>query len=180
MVRCFIGILLPEEIKESIIKVVEKIRNLPLECKFVEKDNLHICLSFLSEISESEIEKISKDLETISLGFKPFDVFIKGIKLIPNESFLRVIALDVLDQTGRIESLRKGIVKIIGGDSKPPHITLCRIKNVKKKELTLQNLKKLGSLEIGRFKIEKIQLIKSELRREGPIYSVIHESKFSQ
>ncbi|MEM5882777.1 MAG: RNA 2',3'-cyclic phosphodiesterase [Candidatus Aenigmatarchaeota archaeon] len=179
MVRCFVGILLPEEIKESIMKTIEKIKNLPLRCKFVERDNLHICLSFLGEIKESEIKNVSKDLERITLGFKPFDVLIKGIKLIPSKKFLRVVALDVVDETGRIESLRKEIVRIIGGDSKPPHITLCRVKNVEKKEFTLQNLKKLGSLEIGRFKIEKIQLIKSELRREGPIYSVVYESKFS-
>lgn len=179
MVRCFVGILLPEEIKESAMKAIEKIRNLPLRCKFVEKDNLHICLSFLGEISESDFENISKDFEAIALGFKPFDVFIKGIKLIPSEKFLRVIALDVIDETGRIESLRREVVKIIGGDSKPPHITLCRVKNIEKRDLTIEKLKEMENIEIGKMKIDKLQLIKSELSREGPAYSVVHESKFT-
>jgi 2'-5' RNA ligase len=177
MVRCFIGILTPEELNENIEKVIEEVKKLPLKCKFVEKRNFHVCLSFLGEVKEEEIESIRKNLDSIALGFKPFDVFIKGIKLIPSEKFLRVIALDVMDESRRIETLRKEIVRIIGGDSKPPHITLCRVKNIEKKGFALKKLEEMKNIEIGKMKIEKIQLIKSELSREGPFYSVIHESK---
>ncbi|MGC8812084.1 MAG: RNA 2',3'-cyclic phosphodiesterase [Candidatus Aenigmatarchaeota archaeon] len=178
MVRCFIGILTPEEMNERIEQVIGEIKKLPLKCKFVERRNLHVCLSFLGEVKENEVEAISRDLDSIALGQKAFDVFIKGIKLIPNEKFLRVIALDIIDESKRIETLRKEIVKIIGGDSKPPHITLCRVKNIEKRELVIKKLKEIESIEVGRMKIDKIQLIKSELSREGPAYSVVHESKF--
>ncbi len=180
MARCFIGILTPEELNKNIEKAIEELKKLPLKCKFVEERNFHICLSFLGEVKEKEIEKICENLDSIALGFKPFDVIIKEIKLIPSEKFLRVIALNVIDESRRIETLRKEIVNIIGGDSKPPHITLCRVKTIEKKDFTLKKLEEMKNIEIGRMKIEKIQLIKSELSREGPFYSVIHESKITE
>jgi 2'-5' RNA ligase len=176
MTRCFVGILTPEEVNKNIEKVMEEIKKLPLKCKLVEKENLHICLSFLGEVKENDIKNICKSLDSLALNFKPFEISIKGIKLIPNEKFFRVIALDVESKEGEIEKLRNEVVKVIGGDSKPPHITLCRVKNIENKNLVIKKLTEMKDMEIGRMKVEKIQLIKSELRKEGPIYSIIHES----
>ena len=53
MVRCFIGVLIPEEIKESIELIKESLIKLPMQCKFVERENLHICFSFLGEVEEA-------------------------------------------------------------------------------------------------------------------------------
>ncbi|MEM5844340.1 MAG: RNA 2',3'-cyclic phosphodiesterase [Candidatus Aenigmatarchaeota archaeon] len=175
MVRCFVGILVPEKLRQNIKKIMEEIKKLPIRCKFVEEYNLHICLSFLGETKENEVEKIKNGLDTLSSTFKPFEVFVEGIKLIPNERFLRVIALDVKDENEKIESLRKMVLKQIGGDSKPPHITLCRVKAIEEREFVIKKIKEMSNLRVGAMKIDRIQLIKSELNRAGPTYSIIHE-----
>lgn len=177
--RCFIGFLIPSDLRKDIVSLQEKIKNLPIKAKFVEPENLHVCLSFLGEKSEKEIDEISRKLDKISINFKSFEVRIKGIKLIPNERYVRVIALDVFDENRILEGLRLEVKRIIGGDSKPSHVTLCRVKNIFEKGKFLEGIKEFKEISIGKFKLSALQLIKSELRKTGPIYTVLHESKLS-
>jgi 2'-5' RNA ligase len=174
MVRCFIGFLVPENVKEHIVKIQGEISKLPIVCKFVEVENLHVCLSFLGETDV--VNEIIKTLDEICSNYKRFDVSIGKVRLIPNENYIRVLALDVSERTGNIEKISKDIVRQIGGDSKPPHLTLCRVKSISDKKNVIQKLKEMGIEKIS-FTVSAIQLIKSELRRAGPVYSVIHESK---
>jgi len=175
MVRCFIGVLVPEEVKEEAEKVKKNLSNLEMKCKFVEGENLHICFSFLGETDENKISFITKTLDSICKDFLKFEVSLGGIKMIPSESYIRVLALDIIEKTGKLKNLTKVIQEKVGGDSKPPHLTLCRVKSIKDKQSTAQKIREI-KVETIDFTIPKIQLIKSELRRGGPVYTPLHES----
>jgi len=175
MVRCFIGILIPEEIKPKIIELQNFLSNF-VKAKFVERENLHLCFSFLGEKNEKEIENVKEKLNEIGKNFESFEVKVKGIKLIPSQSFVRVIALNVFDEKGISEGLRLEILNEIGGDSKPLHLTLCRVKNKERKKF-FENIEKVKEFYAGSFWVNSIQLIKSELSKKGPSYELIHEVK---
>ena len=71
--RVFIAINLPEDIKAKVFHEFEIVQNSGLVTgNFVEKENLHLSLKFLGEVSEEEIEKIKKKLSEIK--FKKLDV----------------------------------------------------------------------------------------------------------
>jgi len=178
MVRCFIGFVIPENVKDSIVKTQNEILKLPLVCKLVERENLHICFSFLGEVEEQEIEEIKDKINKLTKRYKGFDVKLEGIKAIPNQKFIRVIVLSVIDNENLLERIRKDVQNEIGGDSKPPHLTLCRVKDITNKDYTSKRLTEMGKLYVTNFSLDSIQLIKSELSRKGPIYTVIHSSKF--
>lgn len=175
MVRCFIGAMIPRELKGSIELVNEELKKLPIKCKFVERKNLHICLSFLGEIEENKLKNISEELESICNGSPPFEVIIDGIKMIPSEKYIRVLALDVIDRTGSLKRLIKDLQKRIGGSAKPPHLTLCRVKNISNKQSTIQKIRSI-KIEDLILTISKIQIIKSELKKSGPIYTTVFEA----
>ncbi len=170
--RAFIGILIPENLKKKIEEIQEKIKKMPLKAKFVERENLHISLSFLGEIPDENLEFYKKELDKISRSFKKFKVDIGKIKFIPSENYIRVIAFEAIGED--LDKLRKIIVNNIGGDSKPAHITLCRIKSISEKNKIISELSEIKLNES--FIVEKINLIKSELKKNGPIYMTIHES----
>lgn len=179
MVRCFIGMFLPENLRGRVISIQNKLKELPMDCKFVEEKNLHICLSFLGEIGENRVSEIEGKMKEISSMYKQFEVSVKGLKLIPNEKFVRVIVFDSRDREGKLFSIGKLIEKEIGGDAKPPHLTLCRVRKINDKQLFLDKIRDLSNAEIGNFTAAGISLIKSELRRQGPVYSIVSESAFS-
>ena len=172
MARCFIGVMLPEGLKGSIATVKEELKRLPLKCKFVERENLHICLSFLGEVED--VKNVSEGLGLVCKDCQKFEVSIDGIKIIPNDSYIRVLALDVIDKTGNLEGIRKEVGKRIGGKSNPSHLTLCRVKTIDEKVKTVERIKSIKTDELS-FTVSAVQIIKSELRKTGPIYTPISE-----
>ncbi|HKZ45160.1 MAG TPA: RNA 2',3'-cyclic phosphodiesterase [archaeon] len=176
MARCFIGIIIPEGLKGYLEGIEKELSSLPMTCKFVEKDNFHLCLSFLGEVEEGKIKGISEALDSICSKFSSFEMIVDGIKMIPSESYARVLALDVADKTNTIGKIMDEIKKEIGGDSHPPHLTLCRVKSMKDKQQTVQKIKSIRT-ESKHLAVSSIQLIKSELKKTGPVYSSVHDSK---
>ncbi len=142
----------------------------------VERENLHISLSFLGEVVEDRINDISKKLDEICSRYQSFEASVSTIKLIPNENFVRVLALDVSGST--LKMLSRDIEHEIGGDAKPQHLTLCRVKNIRDKQKTVEDIKRVGS-GVGSFMVSSVCLIQSVLQKPGPIYTVLHESKLT-
>ena len=177
MVRCFVGIVMPEHIRHAAENLQKKLAGFELKCKFVEPENMHICLSFLGEVEEENMGKLKEGLDSIASKYKKFDANVGKVKFIPSESYIRVIVIDVADSSGRLEKLRGDVVRVVGGDSKPPHLTLCRVKRIENKKRLVSEFGKTGCNE--NFQVDSIQLIKSELSRSGPTYTVLHESRLS-
>jgi 2'-5' RNA ligase len=176
MVRCFIGIILPEGLKARVVDLQNRIKLFSPECKFVEEENLHVTLSFLGELDDEAAKNVADKLDSICSRFEKFQAVVEDFLFIPNERFIRVLALDVKSET--ISALSNAISSSIGGDVKPPHLTLCRVKDLTKPSEFVRKIKSLSS-DAGTFTVGSIQLMKSVLSRAGPAYSIIHESKLS-
>lgn len=171
MVRCFVGIMLPEEVKDRIVDLQKQIMAAGVEGKTVERENMHISLSFLGEVQD--IEEIKQKAGASLAGTKKFHVIIRNVLLIPNEKFIRVIAIDAADEKGLLENLRRTVKQNIGGESYPAHVTLCRVRNIKDRKQFVDRIKNLSNSVAGEFEVSGVQLIKSELSREGPAYTVV-------
>jgi len=174
MVRCFIGVFVPNELKNKILAIQNEIKAIGESCKFVESENLHVSLSFLGEVPEEEIKNVSSELDLICRGHKKSEAIISGIKLIPNENYVRVVVIEV--ENDDLKTLAEEIKERIGGDVKPPHLTLCRVGYLKDKQKFAQAIKMIDG-EVGSFTVASVQLIKSDLSRAGPKYTTIHEAK---
>jgi 2'-5' RNA ligase len=161
------------ELREKIVNLQEKILKLPLRAKLVERENLHITLSFLGEVPDFKVERIKSELGDICMGVEKFKVKISRLMPIPTEKYIRVMAFKV--ESEELENISKLIKMRIGGDVKPPHLTICRVKNVKNKESVLKWIKTVDLN--ASFLVEEISLIRSKLTRTGPIYSVIYSAK---
>jgi len=176
--RCFIGFFVPDEIKPQIVAAQNRLKHLPVVCKFVEDENLHACISFLGEVSDEDVAKIAVKLENICKNHPKFRINVDGIKLIPNEKYLRVVGLDVSEESGILKTLSSDIKNSIGGDCKPAHITLCRVKNIVDKDKTVEKIKRIET-EVDGFGVNSIDLIKSVVSRSGPIYTVVKSCKLA-
>jgi len=163
MVRCFIAIYPIKS--EKVYKIQEEIGKF-INGKGVEKENMHITLSFLGERNENELTDIRKRLNEISKVYHKRVATLTSVKLIPNENFFRVIAIEVIG----LDDLSEMVKRKIGGDTKPPHITLFRVRSVREKTKILELTKSKINEEIL---VDKICLMKSTLTPKGPIYEVL-------
>lgn len=174
--RCFVAIEFPEHIRAEIFHAFENLKKSG-SCfgNFVEKDNLHLTLSFVGEVSEEQVGEIKKVLKRID--FRKFPIEIGNLGFFPNESFVKIVWLDVL--SNEILSLKKEIEKKLikeGFSFKEiefvPHLTVARIKGIKDKKKFHEEIEKI---KLGKmfFIAEDFCLMKSVLKNDGPEYKVL-------
>jgi len=152
------------------------------QVKPVEKQNFHFTLFFLGEIQDTTtlIDKIKLKLTEIT--FKPIPVLYTGIGTFPyNSSFPKIIWLGVDKEAGeRLIRLAEDEIpsRLVDLGFKPdkkfvPHITLFRIK--KQTPMSISSvISRYVDKTFGSDTINKIQLLKSELRPSGPVYTDLH------
>ena len=176
MMRIFVGIEITNNDITNSIKEFQKEVN--IDGKPVELQNLHFTLQFLGEISEKNAEKIIQSLKTIE--FSSFDVNLKGIGAFPKPKFPRVIWVGTDEIGGNmLIQLSKKVEKVLEPlgffPDKPfkPHITVFRIK--KKIGDISGELKSHKMINFGIQKVSNIKLKKSMLTANGPIYSDLVE-----
>ncbi len=165
--RLFVAIFLPEEVVKKVEESKEMLKNFPMRAKFVEKENLHISLSFLG--NRENVEEIKTMLNEYLKKWKPFKAFINGLKFIPSEKYFRVIAFDV--KSREIEIIGREISQMLKGDFKSAHLTLCRVKEVYDKKSIIERAKTIKLDE--EIVVDKVELVESKLTRSGPIYSTL-------
>ena len=180
MLRLFVCIWLPDSVRKKAIDFQKKIMKLPLKAKFVEPENMHITITFLGETREEEIVVIEKKLESLVKNVKPFHVKLEGIKVIPNESFIRVIGIEVKDDE-ELSSLIKRTGELIDGKYYTKEkLTLCRVKKVNDKRMIKEFINKNRDIILGEFNVNSLSLVKSTLTTRGPIYETIRSFSFKQ
>jgi len=174
--RLFIAIDLPEEAKESIEKLKSELKGIK-GVKLVSKENTHLTLKFLGEVSDNKADEIARALSQIK--FKPFKVSISKLGFFPNEDRIQVLWVNAEPEQPLFE-LKKQIDEALPrfkDDHKfSSHITFARIKyiaNDSDKKRILDILKR--SIEKTEFLVDKFRLYKSDLQPMGPIYTIIKE-----
>lgn len=173
--RAFIAINLPKHIKQELNKWLENIKGrFNGNIKWVSAGNLHLTLHFLGYLDEQRLENIKHILKNNVQKHKLF-FNIKDIGCFPNKNRARVLFMQCNINNDYLkdlqEKLKKEITNIgIKTDNRPWHMHITFARLIKPNKLLLSKFSKLKN--IG-FEVESIDLMKSEIRRTGPIYTVL-------
>ena len=174
--RCFIGIQLPSYIKDALYGLQGMISNEYAKVKWVSKKNLHLTLKFLGQVDEKTLKLTREALRNVNL--KKFMVELRRIGWFPSSEKIRVIWVDlnpkkeILEAHGDIE-LRLGNL-FTKDDRFEVHLTIGRVKLIKNKEKFLDILKNI-EVKMDSFLIDEFCLYKSELTKDGPIYTILEK-----
>ena len=175
MLRLFTCVKIPDELREKIVAFQNEMTKLPIKAKFVEKENLHLTVTFLGDMNEDKVEYLKSQLDLSVADVKKFNLKLEGLKIIPNENYIRVLGIQVVSE--EMPLLIKKVAKYIGGDHyENTKLTLCRVKIIIDKRRMKEFIEKNRNVKIGEFEVQNVTLMRSTLTRQGPIYEPIHES----
>ncbi|MEO0291188.1 MAG: RNA 2',3'-cyclic phosphodiesterase [candidate division WOR-3 bacterium] len=169
--RLFFGIPLKEEIKEKIFEYLNKNKLLKKNYKWVQKENYHITLKFLGDVSEGLIEKLEKVGEEVASTFNIFSLYTSEFGGFPDIKKARVFFLSVkeVEKIERVFELLDNKLAHLNFERERrkyhPHITLARLRE-------FESLPDLKPLEL-KLDIEGFSLYESILKREGPSYKIL-------
>lgn len=142
-------------------------------------NEFHCTLKFLGEVEEGKVVEVRERLRNVK--FEAFEAEFGEMGAFFSVNQARVIWVG-LEPEEKIGELQKMIERSLDGmfekeDRFKAHVTIARVKFVKDKG----DLGRLLRLKVGggKFLVDKFLLMKSELRREGPVYGAVEEYKLS-
>lgn len=167
--RLFIAIPLPEPVKDFI----EESASLPSNYKKTKRENLHITLQFLGDVEDERVEEIKEALNSSLQGLESFSLSIDRSGCFMRDRVPSLIYYTGSSGVGQLKNLayrlNDSLAPLGYGEDRPfkYHITVGRLK-YKRGHYKLPELE--GKIT---FKVDKVNLYSSELRSEGPIYTII-------
>ncbi len=178
--RLFIAIELPPEIKQGIAKVQEQLRETGANAGWTRPEGLHLTLKFLGEISEEKASVIMAALTGAAEGSGKLNLEVAGAGAFPNEKNPRVLWLGVTGDVEKLGSLQAAVENAMTGlgfereeRTFSPHLTLARIKFPKPRDNWQQKIESIRNVKLGGFEAGHISMMKSELKREGAVYTEV-------
>ena len=173
--RLFVSVPMPKEVKDYLYDLQKKVKSKHLaKVNWVHKKNLHLTLRYLGEVKGSK-EVVTRLKE---VKFKKFKARLDVVGVFPSEREVRVVFV-ACEPSSKFKSLSSKVDEATLGLGKNEHtfvshVTLGRVKNVKKSKEFISLIKGLDVDKLE-FQVDSFVLMKSVLRREGPSYSVIEE-----
>lgn len=173
--RLFIAINLSKEIKDYLFDLQKEFRDYG-KINFIHKKNLHLTLKFLGNVDNNKLKEIKEKLNKVESNH--FEISLNSLGIFPNKDFIRILWIDLSPKNKVIELAQKidqELIQFPNDHNFSDHITLGRVKLIKDKEEFLKKLSlKLNPLM---FKVNSFELMKSDLSKDGPEYTILETYK---
>jgi len=183
-VRSFIAIELPHELRRKLSQLQAQLKSGGLaSVKWVDPYGVHLTLKFLGNVAVNRLNNITKAIEVAARGISPFRLEVLELGVFPNLKRVQVVWVGIggdIDKLGQLQQRIESNLVPLGyvSESRPfaPHLTLARLRDT----ASLVERQKLGELIAGTrfessytFEVDCVSLMRSQLTREGAIYSRI-------
>ncbi len=178
--RTFIAIEIPDEIKQEMAKVQDRLKKSGADAGWTRPEGIHLTLKFLGEVPAPEIDKIKAALRGAVEGKEKFRIEIGGAGVFPNERNPRVVWIGISGDLEKLSALQASVedsMAAIGFEPEErkftPHLTLGRIKYIKSRGAWQTSLDETRDVRLPGFDVAAVSLMKSELHPKGAVYTEI-------
>ncbi|MEE9520826.1 MAG: RNA 2',3'-cyclic phosphodiesterase [Dehalococcoidales bacterium] len=183
-VRCFIAIELPDELKAGLTQLQSRLKmgEQPW-VKWVDPYSIHLTLKFLGSVAVDRIDEITGAIEESARGMSPFYLEVKELGVFPNLRRVQVAWVGVSGEVDKLGQLQQRIESNLARlgfapESRPftPHLTLARLRDralPDERQRFGQLIVSTGFEAAYTIEVDAINLMRSQLTREGAIYSQI-------
>ncbi len=146
------------------------------------EDNLcHLTLRFIGKTPSAQVKPIAEALQNIAANTPELDLEINKLGVFGSHYAPKVLWLGI-SNTPELQQLYNSIDEALrqlgfslSSENFVPHITLGRIKKIDNKNRFWQMFEELQPSYHQQFHIQQISLIRSQLEKEGPIYTTLYD-----
>jgi RNA 2',3'-cyclic 3'-phosphodiesterase len=183
--RCFVAVLLPEELRARLAAVCADPRE-TRGLSWVRADNLHLTLRFLGEVEPPVLEDVREAVRDAAAAVPPFTVSLGGLGGFPPGRAPRVLWAGVLAGREEMTALHRALEMALAARGIPeeegrpfhPHVTLGRSRDPRGAGGLLSTL---GAGPVfGEAAVTALHLMRSALHPRGARYSIVAEAPLNK
>lgn len=180
--RLFWAVNLPAPLKAKLASLQEKLKQTNADAKWVEEQNLHLTLQFLGSVDAQKTVSLTGNMQNALDGFPAFCLRLGGLGFFPNARRPRVFWAGITGDLPSLKRLHEHVQKanLLSGFPAEerkfsPHLTLARLRSNRGLNALLKAVEELGesAADLGELNVTSVDLMKSELSRRGPTYTVL-------
>jgi 2'-5' RNA ligase len=178
VMRVFIAIDIPEEIRARLAAVQERLRKVFPSPRWVASESIHLTLRFIGEITEKHLEDIDGALG--GLTWKPIPISVQGLGFFPGTRSPRVLWAGLKSSTmeGLAEEINSRLERAgFDGENRAfrAHVTLARSKDTRLEGALVTAAAEFSDTEFGSFVADRYFLYQSSLKTHGAVYTKLKE-----
>jgi 2'-5' RNA ligase len=184
-IRAFIAVDLPAAVKMALAGIAADLdRTLsPGAVRWVRPEAMHLTLRFLGDTDVERLPAISSGLDEIAAAHRPFEMRLGRPGCFPGTRRPRVIWVGLAGNEPQLLDLKAGLDRALAPLGWPvedktfhPHLTLGRVKE----EGRLRDYSPEAVVPPLVVPVATLLLIESDLRPQGPRYTVRHSAALGQ
>ena len=188
--RLFIAAELPPNVKAELIDTQARLRRANLPVSWVAPGTMHLTLRFLGETSVALIPNLERAIRAGIAPHRAMTLQLNGAGGFPNDRRSSVVWAGLGGAVAALQHVQAGIEAALGGlgivpEPKPfhPHLTLGRLRraaNLEQQQRLGDAIRSLPPPPPLEWTVERVVLFRSELRREGPVYTEIVDCRLGK
>jgi 2'-5' RNA ligase len=186
--RTFIGVALDTFTHDRLVGLQERLAEAGVPVKWVEPDNLHLTLLFLGEVDAREVPAVCKAVEQVCRGVAPFALTLAGAGAFPTPRRPRTLIVHVTEGMEAMRALHDALEAPLlklgcyrrEERAYTPHLTLGRVKGQAAAEPLVAAVKQFERWQGGQTQVREVLVLSSELRPQGPEYTVLCRAPFKK
>ncbi|MFQ3548419.1 MAG: RNA 2',3'-cyclic phosphodiesterase [Armatimonadota bacterium] len=186
-IRTFIAIQLEDTQKTAIKTICSQLQNQAPDVRWIKPANMHITLKFLGPLKSEEVSKVCDITNDVAKSFRPFNISFKDIGCFPNPTRPRVVWIGVDKGKQELETLVKFLERKLEKEGFPKesnifkaHITIGRIKDKRKSDNLTHICTEYEMPRLENLDVDKIYVMKSDLKPTGPVYTSLGVCSLSE
>jgi RNA 2',3'-cyclic 3'-phosphodiesterase len=184
-IRTFIAVDLADGVKDRLIALQENLARSGTGVKWVPRENLHLTLLFLGEVEQLDVVRICRVAQERAQKHTAFTLQVEGLGAFPNARRPKILWAGVTDGVAELRTLHADLeagLLDLGCYRREereytPHLTLGRLSHEDRTEAWGSALAKYGDWQGGSSPVDEVLVMASEMRRDGPEYSVMGRAR---
>jgi len=183
-VRLFVALQIPASVRENFAAMIEEMRSIAPEPKWVRPENLHVTLKFLGETPPEKLDALRVALAAVRTT-QPLHLRFHGVGFFPNHKQPRVFwtgltsSPDLAPLAHEIDLATAGLG--FAPETRPltPHLTLARFNPPAISPQLRAATEKSATCEFGTLNTATFHLIQSTLKPTGAEYTTLQSFPFA-
>ena len=179
--RTFVAIDLNAEVRRRAKTLLTALSRTTSGVRWVAPDQLHVTLKFLGDVDDTRFYAVCEAVRKAVRGRTPFSLACRGVGAFPDLSRPRTVWLGLDDPEGQLADLQAEVERQLRTldfpeENRPfrAHVTLGRVQEHARDLESLQAaLEDQADFDARWLTVESCTVYASELRRAGPVYSVL-------